>query len=340
MAGKNTRRGFVRSTTRAANTWATVRAAFERASARHAREYAAYEAAPDGSEEDAALETWHAARAHAEEAWRQLMATPAPDAEALAFKILQHRDVPALDVPAELARIAERGDDEEQAWLAIYLDAKRLAGGDPAPPTDDGARFLAWEEDATRALAEYARRAATSPDDEEADRLYNRGLDLLQRILVTPGQGSTVAAVKLRALLHPDVGVASLIGSMGRDDAEGIYTALGALTGETPFNPFAWIRDYEAAGGRVRKVRVALGSAGRAGHFALMFSRADTSQAEAACQALQKKAEGQAWPLFHAAQREVMPGAAARTAEQVEHDERAEGRVLVAIVFPPRQGEG
>lgn len=343
MASKHTRRGFVRSAADGLKAWNAAKDAYQRAAAKNDRLYKALDAAPDGPEEDAALAAWRAAREERDQTWARLMSVPAPDTAALAYKILQHSDVPALDLPAEVARIAESGDDEEQAWLAIYLDAQRLAGIVEAAPVDpDGPTFLAWEAEAARLLADYAAQGddLSEEEDEEASaRLFDPALDLLRKILETPGQGATVAAVKLRTLLHPELGVATLLGQMGPDDAQGIYTALGAITGETPFNPFAWIAAYDDAGGRVRKVRIAFGPNEDDAKFGLLFS-CSGAQAEPACRALHPQAEGQAWALLHAARTDVVAGGAARSLEEIERDERAEGRIVIAIVFPPIEGEG
>lgn len=220
-----------------------------------------------------------------------------------------------------------------------------IGGARPAPPmpAGDGPKFLRWEAEAERLMAEHRLLdGALSAEEEEAEtaRLFDTALRILYQILTTPGTGSTVAAVKLRALLHPDVGVAHLLGQMAEDDAEGIHTALAALTGEEVFNPFAWIRDYEKEGARVRKVRVDIG--GGDDRFALLFSHGDTAEAQQRHARLVAIAQGHdpIWALFHAAQNEVMPGAAPRTISEITRAEEAAGRDVAAVVFPPLSQEG
>lgn len=215
-----------------------------------------------------------------------------------------------------------------KAGLALVDRALRRLSGETADR--DATMFLAWEAEANRLYAEY--EAAEDGDDEvAANRLYEAAGQVHVRILTTPAAGQTVAAVKLRALLHPTVGlVASSQLRADEPDARGLTTALAALTGSHGFDAGAWLADYQADGGKVRRVLVE--GMGRG----LMFAHPDTPEGAAAHDRLNSAIPGGVGmaALFYAARVEVMPGGAARSVPDLTSQEQAAGRVVAAVVFP------
>jgi hypothetical protein len=253
------------------------------------------------------------------------------------------RELVAPPTDAELCAAGEGQNGGADALFRALANLHLQIEGRAGPPdTPDRAVFLAWEAEAARLYDEFEAadtRAKTPEDEARVERLYDAACSLLRQILETPGSGPTVAAVKLRAMLHPDVGVARLLSQMGAGDAQGVYTALEAITGSAPFNPVAWIKEYEADGGKVRRVRLDAGGHER---FAIMLAHPDTTPWQARDLVSWRGLHGfdETWALWHAAESEELPDAAPRTAEQITADELAAGRIVSALIFPPlRRGE-
>ena len=67
----------------------------------------------------------------------------------------------------------------------------------------DGPQFLAWE----REVARHMQESSTVQDESDGMDAWHRGWASMVRILSTPPRSRIAAAVKLRAVLHPEIGL-------------------------------------------------------------------------------------------------------------------------------------
>lgn len=158
-------------------TWAVVRAEYETAKA---AELAAWERDADtiGAPRPPELDLYIAA-------YNALMACPAPDVAALAFKIANHHDTPDFDdFDATLPHAEE--------WRSIYNDALALAAPAPTHP-DIEAEFAAVE-----ALAE---RANATTDQAVHSEWIARDEAVLGRVEALPNAPEN-ALIKALAVAH------------------------------------------------------------------------------------------------------------------------------------------
>jgi hypothetical protein len=158
-------------------TWATLRAEYEEAKA---AELAAWERDADtiGAPRPPELDRYLAA-------YKALMACPAPDVAALAFKIASHHDTPEFDDFDPTLPHAEE-------WLSIHNDALALANPAPTHP-DIEAEFAAVE-----ALAE---RANGTTDQAVHREWIARDEAVLRRVEALPNAPEN-ALIKALAVAH------------------------------------------------------------------------------------------------------------------------------------------
>lgn len=158
-------------------TWATVRAAYEAALASQQAACDRYEN-QGGDYPEPELARLRAARA-------TLMACPAPDAAALAFKIAQHPDAP------DFSDFDETLPDAE-AWRSLYNDALALAAPVATHPEIEAE---------IEAVHDLGERANDSPDLSLIDEWAARDDALLARIEALPCTPEN-ATIKARAIVH------------------------------------------------------------------------------------------------------------------------------------------
>ena len=193
MSKAEGKRGFAPSQPQTA---APSTEAWEAAKARVVEANRALEAAPDrGNGPDPEHAEWHAARDAA-------LGTPAPNGEALAYKIGLYGYPQITDnfdcaagvfQPDRIAKIAREGTEDEKGLLALYLDALALSGA-PAAPCPRAPYYT------TPALQTYAatkRDAAVEaegggPKEERSDQAY-------RSLIATPALSVSDVIAKLAA---------------------------------------------------------------------------------------------------------------------------------------------
>jgi hypothetical protein len=79
---------------------------------------------------------------------------------------------------------------------------------DPFAQGDTDAELIEAEREFRQLEAQIAAlRAAGADEDTEIDPVFLQWMAVMERIAVTPAASIAGAAVKLRTLLHPDVGI-------------------------------------------------------------------------------------------------------------------------------------
>ena len=91
--------------------------------------------------------------------------------------------------------------------------------------TDDGLQFLTWE----REVGIYLEESSAADNDDDGMAAWHRGWACMVQILTTPPRSRIAAAVKLRAVMHPEIG---LFAAGSSDHDEPCLQQVAAFLGE------------------------------------------------------------------------------------------------------------
>ena len=129
--------------------------------------------------------------------------------------------------------------DPDPILVSAYADAERLAkcdaGADdppipPAPVDDSEDAFLITAVPQLFDLWAEANKAYVAEGDDAGDLINDCAQALVERIVATPARSLDGAAVKLRIVLHPTMGLSDAV-TIGRDIPllEDVQSAIGCI---------------------------------------------------------------------------------------------------------------